>query len=95
MATYFKEGTLKKEQTLQNCKYSNNSPGAYLPTKLFWVGAYLNGGGGGGVINLEELWMTQNSWKRYYFFQYTKRTFSRFVQLVNINVIIGVWIFIY
>ena len=37
-------------------KSSNNSPGAYLPTKKFWVGglfelgAYLNG----GLINLEE-----------------------------------------
>ena len=39
---------------------SNNSPAAYLPTKIFWVGAYSSGGGGGaylngGLINLEEL----------------------------------------
>ena len=33
-------------------KSSNNSPGAYLPKNIFWVGAYLNGG---GLIHLEEL----------------------------------------
>ena len=32
-------------------KSSNNSPGAYLPTNIFWVGAYSNE----GLINLEEL----------------------------------------
>ena len=31
-------------------KSSNNSSGAYLPTKIFWVGAYSSG----GLINLEE-----------------------------------------
>ena len=37
-------------------KSSNNSPGAYLPTKKFWVGAYSSGGAylNGGLINLEE-----------------------------------------
>ena len=57
-------------------------PGACLPTKIFWVG--------GGLINLEELWMTQNSWKIYFiFFNTLKNPFSEFVQLQSPSEIIG------